>query len=347
MTRSVLLIKTSSLGDVLHTLPALSDATRHAPDGVFHWVVEEGFAEVAGWHAGVNRVVPVALRRWRREPWQALRSGEVSRFVRRVRRHPYTHVLDGQGLMKSALLACVARGTRYGLDRTSAREPWASRFYHTPLAVPRTHHAIDRLRHLFALALHYPVPRSSIDYGLERLLTPTRVAEEGGYWVFLHGTTWPSKLWPEPYWQALAALCLPHGRVILPWGTAQEAARAHRLAALAPDRMVVPAEKTSLIQLATLLAGARAVVAVDTGPAHLAAALGRPVIGLYGPTDHRRIGTRGTAQHPLQGGCPLSSPHPACCLKRVCPLARSTAIHPPCFQQVTPERVWALLRRLP
>ena len=100
----VLLVKTSSLGDVIHTLPALTDAQRAIPGIQFDWVVEEGFAEIPAWHPAVAQVIPVAIRRWRKHPLQTLRSGEWRRFKARLRETHYDLVIDAQGLLKSAWL---------------------------------------------------------------------------------------------------------------------------------------------------------------------------------------------------------------------------------------------------
>ncbi|MBF0401866.1 MAG: lipopolysaccharide heptosyltransferase I [Magnetococcales bacterium] len=338
MKQKVLLVKTSSLGDVLHLLPALSDACRQRPELTFHWLVEEGFAEVAAWHPGVAKVIPVALRRWRKAPLLALRSGELSDFWRTLRAESYDQVVDAQGLLKSACLARLAHGPRSGLDRHSAREPLAALFYQHTFPVDRAQHALQRLRQLLASALQYPLQASPADYGLAGRF-PRRSGAEYD-WVFLHGTTWPSKQWPESHWVALVRLCTPHGRVLLPWGTPAERARAERIARVAPDRVTVAA-KGNLTQLANWLAAAKVVVAVDTGPAHLAAALGLPLIGLYGPTDPHRTGTVGPNQHALQGRCDQLP-----CLKRVCPLGAHAAIHPPCFDPLSPDQVWRLLKIL-
>ncbi len=337
MKQTVLLIKTSSLGDVLHLLPALSDARQQRPELTFHWVVEESFAEVAGWHEGVERVIPVALRRWRKTPWSALRSGEVHRFLGALRATAYAPVVDAQGLFKSACMARLARGWRIGFDRQTARESWAAWLYQEPLAIDRAQHAVPRLRQLLAAALRYPLPDSPPDYGLT-VRFPRRKGLETGAdydYVFLHGTTWSSKQWPEGLWWELARLSAPH-RVLLPWGNAEERARAERIARLAPGRIRV-APRADLTQLAVWLSAAQAVVAVDTGPGHLAAALGVPVVGLYGPTNPHRTGTVGPNSHWLQGACDRLA-----CLQRVCPLGDP----PPCWGALSPERVWSVLGSL-
>src|SRR5690606_6912806 len=167
----VLLIKTSSLGDVIHTLPALTDALEAIPGIRFDWVVEEGFAEIPVWHPAVAEVIPVAIRRWRKSPLKTLRSGEWQRFRQRLHKHSYDLVIDAQGLFKSAVLTLGLKVPVAGLDRRSAREPLASRFYDKRIAVPRDQHAVERVRQLFAQALGYRLPARVGDYGLYRAWT--------------------------------------------------------------------------------------------------------------------------------------------------------------------------------
>ena len=224
----VLLVKTSSLGDVVHTLPALTDAQRALPGIQFDWVVEEGFAEIPAWHPAVAQVIPVAIRRWRKHPINTLRSGEWRRFKARLRESRYDLVIDAQGLLKSAWLTRYVKAPVAGLDHDSAREPLATRFYDRCYAVPREQHALERVRQLFAQALGYPLPQDVADYGLnrEQMAAPS----DQPYLLFLHGTTWPSKHWPETYWRELAERMSAFGWAIrLPWGNAEEKARAERI----------------------------------------------------------------------------------------------------------------------
>ncbi|MCF5575439.1 lipopolysaccharide heptosyltransferase I, partial [Pseudomonas syringae] len=226
----VLLIKTSSLGDVIHALPALTDAARALPGIRFDWVVEEGFAEIPAWHPAVDRVIPVAIRRWRKNLWQTFRSGEWRRFKDRLREQRYDLVIDAQGLFKSAWLTRYIDAPVAGLDRDSAREPVASRFYDRALPVARGQHAVERLRQLFAQALGYPLPVGMGDYGLKPLAALDG-APQAPFVLFLHGTTWDTKHWPEVYWRQLAELMAARGfQVQLPWGNPTEKARAERIA---------------------------------------------------------------------------------------------------------------------
>lgn len=333
----VLVIKTSSLGDVLHTLPALTDATLQIPGIRFDWVVEEAFAEVPAWHAAVADIIPVAIRRWRRQLFQALRAGEPQALVRRLRSRRYALVIDAQGLMKSAAIARLARGPRAGLDRGSAREPVAARAYTHRFAIARNQHAVQRVRQLFAAALDYPLPKGHPDYGIQQHFTDR---ERQSCVLFLHGTTWPTKHWPDSYWVRLATLATSAGlRVKVPWSTASEQLRARQIAAVGDAVEVLP--RMSLGELAAVIAAAGAVVGVDTGLVHLAAALGTPCITLYGATDPGLIGTLGESQQQLRAAFPCAP-----CQQRKCHYSGEAAVFPACYSTLDPERVWSALRRM-
>lgn len=324
----VLLVKTSSLGDVVHTLPALTDAQRAVPGIEFDWVVEEGFAEIPAWHPAVSQVIPVAIRRWRKHPLQTYRSGEWRGFKSRLRETSYDLAIDAQGLVKSAWLTRYVKAPVAGLDPESAREPLASRFYDRRYAVAWDQHAIERVRQLFAQSLGYSVPETPADYGLNRsqLATPG----DQPYLLFLHGTTWPSKHWPESYWRELAERMTEFGWSIrLPWGNADEKARAERIAEGLLSVSVLP--RSNLGGIAKVIAGARACVAVDTGLGHLAAALDVPSISLYGPTLPGRVGAYGRSQ------VHLCAPGPN---------AGKGDRHKPCFDDLPAERVANELKAL-
>lgn len=343
----VLLIKTSSLGDVIHTLPALTDAKKAIPDIQFDWVVEEGFAEIPSWHPAVSKVIPVAIRRWRKHLWQTWKTGEWRAFKQQIRYQSYDLVIDAQGLLKSAWLTRYAKAAVAGLDKASAREPMASRFYQYGYSVPWGQHAVERVRQLFAQALHYNLPETIGDYGLDRQRVLTDLTAVTPYVVFLHGTTWATKHWPERYWRLLAEKLNATGySVKLPWGNEQEKARAERIAQGLKNVEVLP--KLNLKGVAQLLANADKCVAVDTGLGHLAAALDVPTISLFGPTNPTLTGAYGKEQVHLTGR------YPACiaCLKKVCsyPVTEQDKQalilpdeQPVCFSQINDAVVFDLL----
>ncbi|WP_140918983.1 lipopolysaccharide heptosyltransferase RfaC [Limnobaculum xujianqingii] len=295
----VLIVKTSSMGDVLHTLPALTDAQNAIPNIQFDWVVEEGFAQIPDWHSAIDQVIPVAIRRWRKSWFSADTRKERTTFIAQLQQRHYDAVIDAQGLIKSAfLITRKARGTKHGQDSHSAREPLASWFYDVKHSIPKNQHAVERTRQLFAQSLGYPMPDRKGDYGIARRFLATPPADANSYLVFLHATTRDDKHWPEQHWRELIALTTDSGfKIKLPWGAPHEHERAKRLAKGFQHVEVLP--KLSLEEIANVLAGARAVVSVDTGLSHLTAALDRPNITLYGPTDPGLIGGYGKNQSEL------------------------------------------------
>ena len=300
--KRILIVKTTSMGDVIHALPAVQDILQHFPDAQIDWLVEESFADIPRLHPHVQQVFTVAMRRWRKQ----LLSCETWREVRAVKRaiatHTYDAVIDVQGLVKSAWMTRWAYGPRYGYDAQSIREPLASRFYHHQYAISYQQHAVTRIRTLVALSLGYAVPQDLPDYGLpggKSLATdlPEALKLPNGFWVALHATSRDSKLWPEAYWIALGQHYAALGLVMcLPWASVEEKARAERIAsqvtpAQVSAAMVLP--KLSLQQLAQVIPLAKFAVGVDTGLSHLAAALDIPVVALYTDTDPGLTGVAG------------------------------------------------------
>ena len=270
----ILFIKTSSLGDVIHHMPALTEARKALPQASFAWAVEEAFAPLARLHPAVNDVIPVAWRRWRKSFVAPATLGEMGASLRAIRAKRYATIVDSQGLLRTAILARLAHGRRHGYDSSSIREPLASLFYDVRHHVGYDLHAVERNRILTGLALGY-APQGAPDFGLERARF---AAPAERYAVLLHASAEPRKLWPEANWIALGR-ALGDLTVVLPWGTEAERARSERLAAALP-RARVP-ERAPLDAVARLIAGAKVVVGVDTGLLHLAAALAVPLVAIF------------------------------------------------------------------
>ncbi|WP_283126125.1 lipopolysaccharide heptosyltransferase RfaC [Providencia stuartii] len=296
----VLLVKTSSMGDVLHSLPALTDAQHVFPEIQFDWAVEEGFAQIPTWHSAVNQVIPVAIRRWRKNWFSAPIRAERAAFRQQLTATHYDAVIDAQGLLKSAFLVTrLAHGAKHGYDRHSIREPIASFFYDYKHQISKQQHAVERIRQLFAASLGYDCPKTQGDYAIAQhfLHAPTEL--QGEYVVFLHSTTRDDKHWPEEYWRSLIALMAESGvKIKLPWGAEHEYQRALRLAEGFDFVDVLP--KLTLAEVALQIANAKAVVSVDTGLSHLTAALDKPNFTLFGPTDPGLIGGYGLGQHEIK-----------------------------------------------
>ena len=326
----------SSLGDVVHALPAVTDAS--VSGAQIDWVVEEAFADIPALHPGVHRVIPIAWRRWRKDLRAA--KAEMRAFFRELREQRYDIVLDSQGLIKSAAVALFTHGARHGFAFTVAREPWAAFAYQQGHAVATGQHAIERQRLLFAQSLGYELPDTPALSGLE---TKSNLSQQ----VFLlHGTTWPSKHWPLMMWQALAKLVVAEGyEPVVTWGNADERERAEAIASASGATLL---DRQSISELTGKLANAAAVIGVDSGLAHLSAALGTPTVGLYGPTNSVLTGCRG-----LRSVCLQAQLSCAPCLDKTCRRFvgeslrwQGQLVQPPCFAQLTPQQVWRQTQQL-
>lgn len=314
------------MGDLIHTLPALTDALTQIPTVQFHWVAEKSFEAIPSWHPAVHRVITMEWRRWRkhllsRATWQALLA-----LKKQLSDTHYDVIIDAQGLLKSAFLAGLSRGPRWGYDWRSAREPLARLWYQHALSVRKDLHAITRARQLVCHALNYAPSAftSEPDYGMRTARFPAM--PDGFVWptdpknclLFIHGTSKENKCWPVSHWIRMIQKAEQHGyHVLLPWGNASEKARAETLAQTSPHAHRLPA--LHLGQFARLYTQIKATIGLDTGLAHLAAACSQPMVSLYGPTKTELIGAWGKHQIHLQATT---------------------------MDQITPESVWAALAAL-
>lgn len=335
MSASVLLVRLSSLGDVVHAFPAVADAAEAWPGLRIDWLVDAAFADLPALHPAVHRVLPVPLRRLKGRGPAALPG--LLRAVGALRARRYERIVDVQGLLKSALLARVPRGVRVGPDRWSAREPLAARLYARTRAVPRDLHAVERVRRLVAGALGVPGPPGPPRSGLEHLWSPGSGPDRV---LLLHGTTWATKHWPDAAWKDLARRLRDTGRVpVTTWGDAAERTRAE---ALGREVGVEVVPRLRIRELVEVIRTCRATVAVDTGLAHLSAALGVPTLALHGPTDPCRTGVVGPRASVLASGY-----HCAPCLQRSCKEDpdRQCTPWPPCLGAVSMDDAWTELQR--
>lgn len=291
----VLVVKTSSMGDVVHAMPAASDMLRHVPGLQVDWLVEAPFAAIPQMHPGIRRVLPMAWRKWRGNLWAASTRRAILALRDELRGEPYDLVLDLQGLVKSALWARQARGPLAGFDGKGMKEPLAAWLYQRKAFVPWQMQAVERNRRLAAAHLGYAMPATPPDFGL---VPPAATwAPRGPYAVIIPNASRAEKLWPERRWAAVGQRL--HARGWLPvvmWGRPEEQTLAERIAASC-DGDVPPWLKVG--EVAALLAGAQHVVGLDTGFTHLAAALGRPTLGIYCDHDPGLAGITGSGPDAL------------------------------------------------
>lgn len=337
----ILVVRLSSLGDILHLFPAISDLRRHFPDAEIHWLAEPAFAEVAGWHSAVDKVITVPLRAHKKSWWKI--PALLNKLRKQLQAENYDIVLDAQGLLKSAFLARLAGVAVFGFAAGSARESPAALFYQKTAKVADGLHVIEKNRQLVATIFSADITQAA-DYGLDEFRQKRMHAELSGtlnnftdqpYVVLLHGTTWNSKYWPEDSWVELIHLLAQQGlRCLLPWGNEVERQRADRLQAAGGEYAQV-LSKMSLTELMDVLLHARAFVSVETGIGHLAAALDVPGVMLHGPTDPGYSGILGKSCQHITSGIYCSP-----CFKRDCPRLQTAQEIPPCQQEIRPLQVY-------
>ncbi|NJC89296.1 MAG: lipopolysaccharide heptosyltransferase I [Desulfuromonas sp.] len=319
----VLIVKASALGDVVHALPVLAWLKSADPAMEIDWLVEDGFASLLDGHPLVRKVHKIATRSWRRQGWLAA-VRESRQAVGRIRGENYDVVLDLQGNSKSGLFALLSGAPRrYGFDRDGVRE-WPN-LLATNCRVTLTeaeHHISERslavARAAFPQGHEHPlagplpvrpeaaenIARQLADFGL----TGHRFA------VLHYGTTWTPNLWPVENWQLLVQRLVAETGVVpvLTWGSNEELAVVKQIAAVAGGGALIWPRGT-LPELVALLARAAVVVGGDTGPIHIAAAVGTPTVSIYRVTDGRRNGPRGERHICLQSPLDCSP-----CLRKEC-----------------------------
>lgn len=326
----ILLVRTSSLGDVVHALPVLVALRRHLPHARLGWVIEEPYAPLLAGHPDLDQLIVVRLRQWGRRPFGARTLREAARFLDALDRFAPQVVLDLMGNHKAAVLAALSLAPRrIGHDRAGRREPSSALWLSERVTADGTH-AVDRaLSLLDALGL----PREPADFGGEKLFPacmgarPAAIGEPGAPYALLHpGAGWGNKAYPPAWWgEAVRRLHAATGvRTMVAAAPGEEALAASVVAAADGAETVAAPDLPSL---AALLRGAALMLGGDTGPTHLAHALGTPVLMVMGPTDPARHGPYGAPERAFFRRLPCSF-----CYRR---FAEAKA----CLLELPPERL--------
>lgn len=336
----ILLIKMSSMGDIFHTFPAISDIRKHFPDAQIDWVVEDSFKEIVDWHPAVNKVIPIHLRRWvkqrNRTAWQ-----EFKAWRRELRQENYDIVIDAQGLLKSAVIARCAKSTAiHGYDKHSAREAITHWFYKIQHQVDKEQHAVERSRQLVGKVLGY-TPGEKLNFGINQNFT--HIPKNPRKLIFIIGTSWVTKLWAADEWKALTQIALTANFAVeIIWGSPEEQAIADGIIASCPGA-TRPERRLSITNIAEKLVEAAGVTGLDTGFSHLAGALETPTIALYGATSPTKVGLIGEHTHNLQMDNPLECMP---CHKRHCKWLPEHSIDTPqCMTSIKAAQVWSELQK--
>lgn len=350
---NILVIKLSSIGDIIHTFPAIIEAKNNIKDLCIDWLIDESLVEVACLlnknNTFINQFISIPLRFLKK--YKNFKCIEIFfNSLLQLRTKKYDLIIDAQGLLKSALLAKFINSKhKIGLDWSSAREPAASFFYDHRCKIEKNLHAIDRIRKLFSLALKYSIDCTNKNISIYRSLDKNNfhklpdLANLNDYIVFLHGTTWETKQWNKSYWDKLTKLIRNYNMQIVVT-FANNNLKEHQLVQyLSHNVNITVLESLNIDKITQLIANSRAVIAVDTGFAHLSAALNVPIIGIYGATCSDKSGIFGTNSINLQ-----SKYHCSPCFAKQCleyKYHRST-IKQPCLQEITPELVFEQLKQI-
>jgi heptosyltransferase-1 len=287
----ILIVKLSSLGDVVHSLPVVADLRAAYPRALIDWVVEPGFAPLLDRVDGIAEVIACPLRAWTKAGlWKPSVVREMRAFAARLRRERYDAIVDLQGLTKSALIARLARGKSYGLaNRTegASHEAPARWLVSKAIRVEPHSHALDRGRELVAAALGTRVD-SPPSFGLSPRAPPD--AARPRTVVLIHGTSRADKLWPQESWIELGRRLSDEGfAVALPQASGEEGKRARAIAAaIGGDSTVWP--QLDLGAFIDRLAASDGAIGIDSGPSHIAVALGLPHVQIYNFATSWRTG---------------------------------------------------------
>ena len=291
---NILIVKLSSLGDVVQTMPVVADILAVHPDAQIDWVVEEAFAPLVARVQGVRRVIPIALRRWKKTWFFRVTRAERKAFKAALRQATYDAVIDCQGLIKSAMVARMANLTPQGLRGSFANKSeacsyeWPVRFLlsHNQ-AMPARIHAVARTRLLAGQLLGYVIQ------GLPKTVFKNipRCDPTSHTVMLTHGTTRLDNEWPKWKWENLSAWLVEHGahRVLLPHSNSRELAVCDGVKRHIPNNAeILP--RMGLPELLDVMATCRGVIGVDSGLSHLAVALDLPHVQIFSQDRAWRAG---------------------------------------------------------
>ncbi len=282
------------MGDVIHNMAVVSDIHAHFPDALIDWVVETSFVEIVKLNSNINTIIPVAMRRWKRNILSCQTWREIAAFKRQLKAQKYDVILDTQALLKSAIIARMANGISHGPNKKTAREPLAGFLYNHGYNISPKIHALTRYRMLAAQALGYALPSLPPVYNLQlndsNLPDDIKGSIPQNYVMALHSTARDAKLWPVDHWIALGHYLAKKGLgILLPWGSESELARSNLIAASLSNAVVLP--RMNLTQLAILITQAQAAIGVDTGLMHMAVAFKIPTLAIFCDTYIWQAGT--------------------------------------------------------
>ena len=292
----VLIIKLTSMGDLMHALPALTDAVKVNKEISFDWVVDENFSSVPKWHPNVDQVITTNHRTWKKQIFNQNSREAFKRSLKKINNSHYDVVVDMQNNIKSSFISALCNFDVHGMDASSVRELPAHWSYKHLYKIPKQLHAISRQRLLLSNCLNYKINEKIIDYGITKTnFDKPKVNLPNRYVVLVHNASKANKLWPIKYWQEIINNLHTLGfSCVLPSGNKSEFHRAQKISTCSPHAYAL--EPMPLNNIAFIMDSSQGSICSDTGLAHLAALVGIPSITMYSVTDHKLIGTSGKNQ---------------------------------------------------
>lgn len=288
MPHKILLVRTSSLGDIIHTLPIAYDIKHVMPDAKLHWLSEESFSDVCTLSPFVDVVKKTAFRRWRKALFSSKTWSEIRAIKADLRSEHYDIVIDTQGLLRSAWAASWPGSPVFGYSRDTVRESLATLFYDQTKRLPESIGTVRRYRKMAALCLGYSIDEEHPKFGLKAPNVPEGVTLPHDYATLFVSTSQERKNWQEDRWKVLIEELKAQGLdSVLFWGNEKEKERALRIAGNACFVHVLP--RMPIPAVAAVVARAEIGIGVDTGLMHLAAALARPCVGIWVDTKPKNI----------------------------------------------------------
>ena len=328
----ILLVKLSSMGDIFHTYPAISDLKSVYPGARLEWLVDRQFAEIAAWHPGVDEIHPLPLRALKKNRNLVLKKS-ISDLLGRVRMRHYDFIIDAQGLIKSAWLTRQMKGLRCGYNHRSIREKLATLFYQKRFSVSKEQHAITRIRQLFAKTLNYEDSLESLpEQGLKQSDWQKPAAAPEHYGLIFPGTTWLTKHWPLKHWRTFLQTSKHQIPLFIGWGTESEQKNAMEMSDQGQLATVFDF-RLDFEEMASWIAHSDWVIGVDTGFVHLANAMQIPVIAIFGPTSPQHTGVTGDKSRNIAMRLPCFP-----CRRKTCKIAMNKD-QVVCMEKLTPDQL--------
>ena len=286
------------MGDLIHALPALTEAKDHINNITFDWVVDKSFSSVPKWHPNVKNTIETNHREWKLNLFSSKSRDEMKKVINTIDSTEYDLIIDMQNNIKSALLSFMCKSSVVGLDAKSVREYPAHFAYKNKIRVPKDMHAVERQKQQLASALGYETNISNRDYGISKTnFKKPKQFNFGKYAVCVQNASWITKQWPIESWKELLKTLEQKDlfNLLFPSGSQSELDRASEICSVSEKAYAL--EVLSLDEVAFLIDNSKFTLCSDTGLAHVSAMVGTPSLTLYGPTDTRLIGTYGNNQN--------------------------------------------------